>query len=132
MGGTVNALVGGAPFLVVPASGVGVAGRQVFGPYGSYIDAQPWQIGPVPITVNGVQLTGPYGTPLSTTGYDNRVGGVGVVKLVAPAGLMSTLGGNMPLYISMTLNFIPEPGTLLLVGAGIAGIGIIGRRRSRR
>ena len=33
--------------------------------------------------------------------------------------------------VSMTRTFIPEPGTLLL-GSGIAGLAIIGRKRMRR
>jgi hypothetical protein len=42
---------------------------------------------------------------------------------------MSTLAGNFPIFTSMTLTFVPEPGTLLLVGLGIAGLGAAGRRR---
>ena len=133
LGGTANALVGGAPFLIVPMSGLGVSGRQAFGPYGSFIDAQAWQTGVVPITVAGVTLTTDNGAPIFTTGYDNRTaGGLGTVKLVAPGGLMSTLGGNLPLYVFMQLTFVPEPGTLLLLGSGIAGLAIIGRKRMRR
>jgi len=131
--GTANALVGGAPFLVVPLSGIGVTGRQAFGPYGSYIDAQAWQTGVVPITVNGVTLTTDNGALEVTTGYDNRTaGGGGVVKLVAPAGLMSTLGGNLPLFVSMTLDFTaPEPGAMLLLASGIVAAVVLGRRRMR-
>jgi hypothetical protein len=132
LGGTANALVGGAPFLVVPLSGVGISTRQTFGGYGSYIDAQQWQIGSVPLTVNGVTLTTDNGAPIITTGYDNRTaGGAGKVKLVAPGGLMSVLGGNLPLYVSMELNFVPEPGGLLLMGSGIATLVLLGARRMR-
>ncbi|MCP3984878.1 MAG: PEP-CTERM sorting domain-containing protein, partial [bacterium] len=66
-------------------------------------------------------------------GYDNRnaLGG-GNVKLVAPGGLMSTLGGPFPLFISMVLNFdVPEPGTMLLLGSGIIGLGLVGRRKQK-
>ncbi len=45
---------------------------------------------------------------------------------------MSTLGGPFPLFVSMTLNFVPEPGTLLLLGSGIAGLAIVGRKRMSR
>jgi hypothetical protein len=132
LGGTANALVAGANFLTVPLSGIGVNGRQSFGPYGSYIDAQPWQTGVVPITVNGVTLTTGNGALSVTTGYDNRnAAGAGLVKLVAPAGLMSGLAGNLPLFVSMELNFVPEPGGLLLMGSGIATLVLLGARRMR-
>jgi hypothetical protein len=45
---------------------------------------------------------------------------------------MSTLGGNLPMYVSMTLSFIPEPGAPLLLGSGVAGLVILGRKRMRR
>jgi len=132
LGGTVNALVGYQPFLIVPLSGIGVNGRQTFGPYGSYIDAQAWTAGVATATVDGVALTTDNGAPHVTTGYDARTpGGNGTVKLVAPGGLMSTLGGDLPLFVSMTLNFVPEPGMPLLAISGIAGAVILGRRRMR-
>jgi hypothetical protein len=53
-------------------------------------------------------------------------------SLVAPAGLMSTLGGDLPLFASMTLTDVPEPGTLLLLGSGIVGLAIFGCKRMRR
>lgn len=129
LSGTANALVAGAPFLIIPLSGLGVAGRTSFGPYGSYIDAQSWTTGTAVATVNGVALT-MNGVPIVMTGFDSRSpGGTGFVRLVAPGGFMSTLGGNFPLFVSMTLNFIPEPGTLLLLGSGVAGLALLGRRR---
>ncbi len=132
LGGTANALVGYAPFLIVPLSGMGVAGRQVFGPYGSWIDAQSWVAATATATVAGAPLLTDNGAPHQTIGYDNRTaGGGGTVKLVAPGGLMSTLGGDLPLFVSMTLDFVPEPGTPLLLVSGIAGAVILGRRRMR-
>lgn len=132
LGGTANALVGYAPFLIVPLSAMGVAGRTVFGPYGSYIDAQSWTAGQATATVAGSPLATDNGALHQTTGYDNRTaGGAGTVKLVAPGGLMSTLGGDLPLFVSMTLNFVPEPGMPLLLISGIAGAVVLGRRRMR-
>ena len=136
LGGTVNALVANAPFLVVPLSGIGQNGRVAFGPYISYIDAQSWTTGTATATVNGVPVVTDNGAPEpNTMGYDNRDGsGVGTVKLVAPAGLMSVLGGNFPLYVTMTLTFVsaPEPGTVLLLGSGVVGLVVLGQRRRRK
>ncbi|MCP5057790.1 MAG: PEP-CTERM sorting domain-containing protein, partial [bacterium] len=136
LGGTINALVASAPFLIVPASGLGGSARVAFGPYLSYIDPKVWTTGATSVTINGVgvtsgNVTSP-GAVFSSTGYDNRTaGGIGVVKLVAPAGLMSTLGGPFPLFVSMTLTFVPEPGTLLLLGSGILGLGLLGRKKQK-
>jgi hypothetical protein len=162
LGGTANAFVAGAPFLIVPFTetvtgpkpgfgnsaavcqqggiapcGIGLGGRLSFGAYASYIDANTWSTGAVPLTINGVTLTTGNvttpGVPIFMTGSDNRDGaGLGTVTLVSPAGLMSSLGGAFPLFVSMTLTFVPEPGTLLLLGSGIAGLAIIGRKRMSR
>ena len=133
LGGTANALVGGAPFLIVPLGGLGVPGRISFGPYGSWIDAQAWTAATATPTVGGSPVLDDYGVPFYTTGYDARTpGGGGVIKLVAPAGLMSTLGGDLPLFVSMTVNYAPEPGTLLLLIFSSAGLLVAGGLRSRR
>jgi len=130
LGGTINALVNGQPFLVVPLAIIGQNGRLTFGPFGSYIDGQAWTTGTATATVNGGAVAD--GTMV---GYDNRDGaGNGTIKLVAPGGLMSTLGGNFPLLVSMTITIsgVPEPGTLLLLGSGVVGLAVLGNRRRRQ
>jgi len=37
--------------------------------------------------------------------------------------------GTVPVIADMTLTFVPEPSTALLVGSGIAGLVVLGRRR---
>jgi hypothetical protein len=73
------------------------------------------------------------GIPLTVTAtaFDNRTAaGVGTVQFVAPASV-KVFGGNLgtlPVVGTLTLQFVPEPGTLLLVGAGL--VGIVAFRRS--
>jgi hypothetical protein len=58
-------------------------------------------------------------------------GGASPLTLVTPT-FVSALGNLLPLFTTMVLTnvSIPEPGTLLLLGAGVAGLVAVGRRRS--
>jgi hypothetical protein len=71
---------------------------------------------------------------ITATAFDNRTaGGAGTVQLVAPA-LAKIFAGNLgalPVVGVLTLQFVPEPGTLLLVGSGIVGLVAFGRKRTR-
>lgn len=44
-------------------------------------------------------------------------------------GVLTTLGTN-PSYASNALAFVPEPGTMLLLSMGLAGLGMTGRKRA--
>jgi hypothetical protein len=57
----------------------------------------------------------------------------GKVKLVNLTLLDTSIGASaqLPMFGILDLTFIPEPGTLLLLGSGIAGIAMIGRRRMK-
>jgi hypothetical protein len=81
-------------------------------------------------------MEAPAGIPvtLTVTAFDKRTaGGAGTLQLVAPA-LAKILGGNLgnlPLVGTLTLRFVPEPGTLLLLGSGVIALVAAGRRQAR-
>ena len=50
--------------------------------------------------------------------------------LVAPTRLITNVAGTLAAFSTLTLTYVPEPGTLLLLGAGVAGLTAIGRRKS--
>lgn len=82
---------------------------------------------------NGVIAVGLGGT----TSFSAATGGTGVnqVTLVSPVHIdASTLTGNPPVPGAgvMTLRYVPEPGTMLLLGSAVAGLLAIGRKRMKR
>lgn len=60
----------------------------------------------------------------------------GVVQLVTPAQVATNLplGSNKALGIlaNLRIHFIPEPGLLLLIGSGVVGLAVVGRKRMRK
>ena len=59
----------------------------------------------------------------------------GVVQFVTPAQIITNLTAPtaelLSTQISLLIHFIPEPGLLLLLGSGVAGLAILGRKRMR-
>lgn len=93
-----------------------------------------WTTGQVIVQETG----GNEATTLTATGADNRTpGGAGQLSLVTPFQVIidHLLAPDRQVgIVTMNLNFggaVPEPGTLLLLGAGALGLAVIGRHRPR-
>jgi hypothetical protein len=60
----------------------------------------------------------------------------GVVQLVTPSQVHTNLpfGSSVKLssHVVTLIHFVPEPGLLLLLGSGVAGLALLGRKRLRR
>jgi hypothetical protein len=99
----------------------------------------------IPVNLNGINLgvggstNAPFsidaaawttGTGLVNTGVNvAATAGTGSpLTLVSPT-FVSALGNLLPIFSSLTLTAVPEPGSILLIGTGIAGLALLGRRR---
>ena len=126
-------------------TGVGVAGTVTLGGNGTIrisIESAAWTLA----TVTGLNQTvkGNFIT-LSNIGFvhggasasnSSTATNSGVIQLISPEQITTAgIVGNstkMNLFLTMTLHFIPEPGLLLLLGAGVVGLGLLGRSRMKR
>jgi hypothetical protein len=129
--------------------GVGVGGLITAGGYGGLqisLQAAPWTIktatvldeitptgGPPPIMSTWV-AKGWAHAPVSTTTSTAQPGGV--VQLVTPNQIVTNItigsGYKKGSFVILVIRFIPEPGLLLLLGSGVVGLALVGRKRMRR
>jgi hypothetical protein len=129
--------------------GVGVGGLVFAGGFGGIkisLQAAPWTIktatvldqitptgGPPQITTTWV-AKGWAHAPASTTTSTAQPSGM--VQLVTPNQVRTNLlvgsSGKMGSFVILAIRFIPEPGLLLLLGSGVVGLALLGRKRMRR
>ena len=85
------------------------------------------------ITAAGVPVTN---SAVSITAGTNALGTVnagGSIKMVSPFRISTgSLAGNVAGSMIKTFTFVPEPGTVLLLVTGAAGLAIVGRKRMRK
>ena len=113
--------------LSVPLTVVGGPGGSalVTGAVNLTVIGAPWTTGTAAVGVN--TLMGGV-NPASNTGAPS-----GTVTLVTPIFVSTNIGASaiVPGFGILTLHFVPEPGTLMLLGSGIAGLVAFGRSRVR-
>ena len=74
--------------------------------------------------------------PTSATTHTAQASGV--VQLITPMQVSTNLAGagtsnaKIALFGFLTIHFVPEPGMLLLLGSGVAGLALLGRNRMRK
>ena len=113
--------------LTVPFSPVGVGGvAYVTNAVNLTVVGAPWTTGTVQI---GTSTAAGGRAPASSTAMAS-----GTVGLVTPVFVSTNiaLSAVVPVFGFLNLHFVPEPGTLVLLGSGIAGLVAFGRNSRNR
>ena len=110
--------------LNVPISVIGKGGSVSAG--GIIVDGAPWTTGVGKVTTDGpvAGMFAAAGTAMGALGAASST-----LTLVTPAHVNAAGLTRLPTFAALSLHFIPEPGTALLLGAGLAGLVAVGRKR---
>jgi hypothetical protein len=135
------------PLTIGGTKGAGIGGKITIGGYSSSgpglklsLYAAPWTLGATSVTsvrtpnggIGTVTAAGFAHGPASATATAHHVGGV--IQIVTPTLVVTSIDSPLDrtaLMGVLTLRVVPEPGPLLLLGAGAASLAALARTRFR-